>query len=130
MKTCPSNQSINCRWIGDIRDIVGDSAAIIVVGNKKDLYKNREVSVEEASNYAKESGFFFLETSALDNNDKMVERVFEVVALDMVSRREAKDLANNPGDYSDDEGVGAGKKIELTPMAVPKKNKKKCCKQL
>jgi len=130
LKTYPSNHCINCRWIGDIRDIVGDSAAIIVVGNKKDLYKNREVSVEEASNYAKESGFFFLETSALDNNDKMVERVFEVVALDMVSRREAKDLANNPGDYSDDEGVGAGKKIELTPMAVPKKNKKKCCKQL
>lgn len=41
----------------------------MLVGNKVDLRDQREVSTEEAKNYAKQEGLLYIETSALDNTN-------------------------------------------------------------
>ena len=70
------------RWVDEARNYATEGASIIIVGNKKDLQELREVSVEEGQTVAQELGCFFLETSALDNSDKMIEKVFETLAED------------------------------------------------
>lgn len=46
----------------------------MLIGNKNDLEKNRQVSREEAETFAKENNLFFLETSAKSSDN--VEKAF------------------------------------------------------
>ena len=52
-------------WMNEIRDHSDDKLAVILVGNKSDLANKRQVSVKEATKYAKSLGVGFMETSAL-----------------------------------------------------------------
>jgi GTPase SAR1 family protein len=64
-------------WLNEVRDnATGDEMSIFIVGNKKDLIDLREVTTEEAGAFAAQNKLFFLETSALDNSDRMIEKVF------------------------------------------------------
>ena len=47
-------------WLTDARSLASPSIAVILVGNKKDLEAQREVSYQEASQFAKENGKFLL----------------------------------------------------------------------
>ena len=42
---------------------------MLLVGNKSDLEDKREVSFEEAQEFAKNKGMEFIETSALDSSN-------------------------------------------------------------
>jgi GTPase SAR1 family protein len=81
-----------------------DDVSVILVGNKKDLIDLREVTTEEAEAFASENKLFFLETSALDNSDQMIEKVFMTLSEDIIKQKDKDD--------SDDEDgpVGAGGK--------------------
>ncbi len=48
---------------------------MVLVGNKRDLEKNREVTEEEGREFAEKNGMLFFETSALTG--KNVEEVFK-----------------------------------------------------
>lgn len=43
-------------WLTDARSLASPSIVVILVGNKKDLEAQREVSYQEASQFAKENG--------------------------------------------------------------------------
>lgn len=43
-------------WLTDARSLASPSIVIILVGNKKDLEAQREVSYQEASQFAKDNG--------------------------------------------------------------------------
>ena len=60
-------------WMEHVRDHAKGYDKVLVVGNKKDLEQQREVSYEEANNQCMEYGFNFLETSAKsgDNMDTL-----------------------------------------------------------
>ena len=61
-------------WLTDARNLASPSIIIILVGNKKDLDAQREVSFQEASQFAKENDLIFIECSAL--NGENVEETF------------------------------------------------------
>ena len=79
------------RWLEEI-DTNTNSASLPVVlaGNKKDLAEQREVTVEEAQEYAAENELFFMETSAKDNADKMIEAIFLRLCADIAKSVKAQ----------------------------------------
>lgn len=61
-------------WLSDARNLASPNIVIILVGNKKDLESQREVSYQEASQFAKDNDLIFVECSAL--NGELVEEAF------------------------------------------------------
>lgn len=61
-------------WLTDARNLASPSIIIILVGNKKDLDAQREVSFQEASQFAKDNDLIFIECSALSGEN--VEETF------------------------------------------------------
>eukprot|EP01127_Copromyxa_protea_P011847 TRINITY_DN301_c0_g1_i1.p1 TRINITY_DN301_c0_g1~~TRINITY_DN301_c0_g1_i1.p1 ORF type:complete len:214 (+),score=51.98 TRINITY_DN301_c0_g1_i1:36-677(+) len=51
-------------WLEDARQHANDNITIILVGNKSDLEKSRQVTTQEGEDFARENGLLFLETSA------------------------------------------------------------------
>ena len=87
------------------------------MGNKKDLEDAREVTTDHGHTFAKEHKCYFLETSALDNSDKMIEQVFITLSEDLIDKRKDEDeivLEKMPG-----------KKI--MPNAPVEEKKSGCC---
>ena len=60
--------------------------SIIVVANKIDLEAMRNVSYEEGKDFADKNGILFMETSALDNRYKCVDKVFYVILNDVIPK--------------------------------------------
>ncbi|KAJ5069369.1 ras-related protein rab-4a [Anaeramoeba ignava] len=50
-------------WLSDVNKCTSPDAVIVMIGNKTDI-QERQVSFEEAKNYADEHGLTYLETSA------------------------------------------------------------------
>ncbi|CAJ2657518.1 unnamed protein product [Trifolium pratense] len=57
------------KWLDELHNHADKNIVVMLVGNKSDLSSNREVSIEEAEEFAKQKGLFFLETSALDSHN-------------------------------------------------------------
>eukprot|EP01100_Stratorugosa_tubuloviscum_P008022 TRINITY_DN332_c0_g2_i2.p1 TRINITY_DN332_c0_g2~~TRINITY_DN332_c0_g2_i2.p1 ORF type:complete len:216 (-),score=101.95 TRINITY_DN332_c0_g2_i2:265-912(-) len=51
-------------WLTDARNLTNPNTVIMLIGNKKDMSGQRDVTYEEASAFAEENGLIFLETSA------------------------------------------------------------------
>lgn len=74
----------NCRLLNciiDVRQHANPNTVIMLIGNKSDLAKDRQVSREEAEKFAKENDLFFLETSAksADNVEQAFEKTAEAI---------------------------------------------------
>ena len=52
------------KWLQEVRNNGSKDICCILIGNKKDLEENRQVSYEEGKKLAEENGLLFLETSA------------------------------------------------------------------
>eukprot|EP00042_Codosiga_hollandica_P035279 m.260308 g.260308 ORF g.260308 m.260308 type:complete len:210 (+) comp54599_c0_seq3:192-821(+) len=61
-------------WLTDARSLASQDIVIILVGNKKDLEGEREVTFLEASKFAQDNDLLFFETSARTGEN--VEEVF------------------------------------------------------
>ena len=62
------------KWLKELQDHAECDMAVGLIGNKCDLKQVRAVKAEEASEFARSHGMFFLETSALDATN--VEKAF------------------------------------------------------
>jgi len=51
-------------WLADARNLTHPNTVIMLIGNKRDVDVQRDVSYEEASKFAQENGVLFLESSA------------------------------------------------------------------
>ncbi|XP_050920230.1 ras-related protein Rab-2-B-like [Lathyrus oleraceus] len=51
-------------WLDDARQHANSSITVMLIGNKSDLSKKRDVSTEEGEKFAKENGLMFMEVSA------------------------------------------------------------------
>ena len=71
------------RWVNEIKAHTEPDLNIIMVGNKSDLENLREVTKEEAINYAKENKMPFFEASALTSSN--VEEVFKDLLVSIVA---------------------------------------------
>ncbi|ELP85077.1 rab11, putative [Entamoeba invadens IP1] len=62
------------RWHNELIENGDKSVVKMVIGNKCDLEQMREVTTEEAEEFAKKTGSYFFETSAMDGTN--VEKAF------------------------------------------------------
>ncbi|XP_052219622.1 ras-related protein Rab-4B isoform X1 [Dreissena polymorpha] len=85
-------------WLTDARTLASPNIVIILVGNKKDLEAEREVTFLEASRFAQENELLFLETSALTGEN--VEETFLKCARQILTKIESGEL--------DPERMGSG----------------------
>eukprot|EP00800_Vazella_pourtalesii_P000866 TRINITY_DN1073_c0_g1_i1.p1 TRINITY_DN1073_c0_g1~~TRINITY_DN1073_c0_g1_i1.p1 ORF type:complete len:214 (+),score=40.12 TRINITY_DN1073_c0_g1_i1:73-714(+) len=51
-------------WLTDARNLTNPNTVIFLIGNKTDLEAQREVTYDEAKQFADENGLLFMETSA------------------------------------------------------------------
>lgn len=87
-----SRESFNSlqNWLTDARSLASPSIVIILVGNKKDLEANREVSYQEASQFAKENDLIFVECSAVSGEN--VDEAFMKCARSILTCIEAGEI--------------------------------------
>ncbi|WAR19838.1 RAB4B-like protein [Mya arenaria] len=85
-------------WLTDARTLASPNIVITLVGNKKDLEAEREVTFLEASRFAQENELMFLETSALTGEN--VEETFLKCARQILTKIESGEL--------DPERMGSG----------------------
>eukprot|EP01137_Pigoraptor_chileana_P030595 Opistho-2@17300 len=74
-------------WLTDARTLASPDIVIILVGNKKDLEDEREVTFLEASRFAQENDIMFLETSAYTGEN--VEETFLKCGRTILAKIEA-----------------------------------------
>ena len=77
-------------WLTDARTLASQDIVIVLVGNKKDLEPDREVTFLEASKFAQDHDLMFLETSARTGEN--VEEVFLKCARTILSKIESGQL--------------------------------------
>lgn len=53
------------QWLTDTKNLTNPSTVIFLIGNKADLESSREVTYEEAKQFADECNLMFAETSAM-----------------------------------------------------------------
>ncbi|MES1909092.1 MAG: hypothetical protein MHM6MM_001897 [Cercozoa sp. M6MM] len=80
-------------WCTELRKIVGDEIAIVIAENKIDLHKNRQVSEDEAGEFAKSVGAALVRTSA--KTGEGVDSAFLTVAKIVCQRLSDKASASS-----------------------------------
>ncbi|VDL86914.1 unnamed protein product [Nippostrongylus brasiliensis] len=105
-------------WLKELQRALGDTAVLMIIGNKFDLERNRTVNLEEAQEYANSMGAMYEETSAKENIG--IENAFERLCKAMIVL--ARDSSRNRID-----GAVRGRRIELVDDE-PVRNRNKCCK--
>jgi len=101
------------RWLKELREANPD-AQVLLIGNKDDVERFREVQTEEGVNFAREHGISFLETSALKGTN--CAYAMQVILQDLHRAQEEKALAlaaTSPPTSSSRPRVGSGT-IKLT----------------
>ena len=77
----------NCtRWIQDIKDHVTGPHEILLVGNKADLIKQRDILPEEGLRFAQEHRIKFMEVSAKTNMENCVQAAFDIILHDSLEK--------------------------------------------
>jgi len=99
-------------WITELKNNGPPNIMLAVVGNKIDLIESEEVTLEEASNFAKETGSLFKMTSAKEG--KGVHDLFERIAEDLEKK-------NSPS------GGGNAGSRKLKSEENTQKESKGCC---
>lgn len=79
-------------WVKELKKILGSEIIIVIVGNKIDLEKDRNVPAELAESYAQSVGAKHFETSAKLNDG--VEEVFLELTKDMVQMQTQRQEMN------------------------------------
>lgn len=74
------------KWIEELRANADNSIVVMLIGNKSDLAEKREVSLDDAVEFAEEQGLFFSEASALSGENvetaflMLLEEIYGVVS--------------------------------------------------
>lgn len=121
----------NCtHWLTELRENADDNVAVGLIGNKSDLQGSRQVTTEDAKQFAGENQLLFTETSALSSDN--VDQAFRelIVAIYQMVSKHRGDLAKDTN--ASGPGAPKGATISLTPAPVEGKSKKKkssssCC---
>lgn len=125
------------RWLEEMLEHAYSRMTIVLVGNKKDLAEDRQVTYEEGMEFAKKNKLIFFETSAKSSEN--VEETFNhatKVIYSNVSRGDVYDLANEsigikPGNARANQNMAAatiGQRIGgLQSGGIKKQKDGGCC---
>ncbi|CAD8169059.1 unnamed protein product [Paramecium pentaurelia] len=118
------------RWYNEILDCAHEYVDIVIVGNKIDLERERQVSVEEGKLFAEQYKINYIETSA--KTGQYVDSVFQQMAMRIYDKIENKLVDQNNENlgiklgtfYRNDE---EDDKEQQTSLGQKKKKKKDDC---
>ncbi|KAL5277877.1 RAB21 family protein [Megaselia abdita] len=79
-------------WVKELKKMLGNEVVLVIVGNKTDLEKDRNVQTQEAEEYATSVGARYFETSAKLNEG--IEDVFLDLSAAMINNQNEKDLSD------------------------------------
>jgi Ras-related protein Rab-11A len=79
-------------WIDDIRNSADKKVSIILIGNKNDLEQEREVSKDSGEMKARQFGFAYMETSALNGTN--IELAFQTL-IEEVYKKNHKEFESS-----------------------------------
>ncbi|NWT04936.1 RAB17 protein, partial [Mionectes macconnelli] len=86
-------------WLEELeKKFLPDEIVIALVGNKTDLAAEREVTTEEAAEFAWTKGLLFMETSAKSNHQ--VNDIFTAIVQELLRREKEKAPAPSPHERS------------------------------
>jgi len=105
-------------WVKELRKMLGTDISLVIVGNKTDLEKDRQVSFEEADSYAKKVNAVHCETSAKHNEG--IEEMFLSLIQKMLDREAEQQLQNVPPQNSH-------RKTVVVVDDIPEQQTKSCC---
>lgn len=101
------------RWLEELRGHADKNLVIILVGNKTDLESDRDVSTEDAKEYAEKENLFFIETSALESIN--VETAFLNILTEIYRVVSKKSLVAN----EEAESAGSSSLLKGTQIVLP-----------
>ncbi|KAL6569843.1 Golgi membrane exchange factor (Ric1p-Rgp1p) subunit [Orobanche minor] len=114
------------RWLDELRGHADKNIVIMLVGNKSDLGTLRNVSTEDAKDFAQRENLFFMETSALEAIN--VEPAFLTMLTEIYRVVSKKALVANEVESGGTELLLKGTKIVVPGQeSVPSGNKFGCC---
>ncbi|EFA83924.1 Rab GTPase [Heterostelium album PN500] len=106
-------------WLTDARNLTNPNTIIMLIGNKKDLEGQRDVTYEEASTFAKQNGLIFVESSA-KTGENVEEAFLRTAKLIFQSVQEGN------VDLIPDGGVTKSNNVLPTPTSQEPNNKCAC----
>ena len=110
------------KWILELKANGSEDILIILIGNKLDLEKNREVNTEEVKKKAEELDIPYFETSALNGSN--IEHAFDVIVGEMFNRFGKEEIEKKEGkDKKNNKAVN----IDVNDKNNNDKNKGGCC---
>jgi len=85
------------RWIQEVRNFTTEECCLLLIGNKKDLERERQVSTQEALQLAKSNSMFFLETSAEEgyNCMKAIQLILQEIHEQQSQRKQSKTIVSD-----------------------------------
>ena len=111
------------RWLDEIRNHADPDAVIMLIGNKTDLTFKLAVPTERASEFAKQNGLFFMETSAKDNVN--IAQAFETIIQEIHKRKIEKQLVG--GSNASDSAFRQQETVRIDSSGAAQDGKKGCC---
>ena len=111
-------------WVRELQEVLKDSAALFVVGNKIDLEGTRTISKEIALQYAESVGASYHECSAKENVN--IDSLFENIAKAMVEQE--KNVATlNLNRRSSLRRSNSRRTLQIIDDEEVARPRKKCC---
>ncbi|EPS69801.1 hypothetical protein M569_04963, partial [Genlisea aurea] len=93
------------RWLEELRSSADKHIAVMLIGNKSDLENLRQVSLEDAKDFAQRENLFFMETSALDATN--VDPAFSTLLKEIYRLNTKKSLVANESEAAAAGGYAA-----------------------
>ena len=85
------------RWLKVVQEHKGDDVIMLLVGNKIDIQEKRQISPEQGKEFASNNQMFFMETSAITNENDCVAQAFMKIieeTAQQVMVRQTKEFEN------------------------------------
>ncbi|KAK4767500.1 hypothetical protein SAY86_015250 [Trapa natans] len=115
------------KWLRELRDFGNPDMVVVLVGNKSDLIRSREVAREEGKSLAEAESLCFMETSALENLNVEAAFLEMITRIHQITTQRILEAKSNGGTGARND-LQAGKEIvqldEVTATKQPS-----CCSQ-
>lgn len=115
-------------WVKELKKMLGDDICLCIAGNKIDLEKDRNVTNEDAEEYARSVGAKLYHTSAKLN--KGIDELFLDLTKRMLAKQEQDSAQQGSNQTSSNSRNGSGRRRDVVIVDEDEINKNKksgCC---